>query len=39
MTMRPADLARFHGNDERIAIDDFMRAIGFYERLISGGAR
>jgi carboxypeptidase PM20D1 len=36
MTMRPADLARFHGNDERIAIDDFMRAIGFYERLISG---
>jgi carboxypeptidase PM20D1 len=36
MTMRPADLARFHGNDERIAIDDLMRAIGFYERLISG---
>ncbi|GAO40695.1 peptidase M20 family protein [Sphingomonas changbaiensis NBRC 104936] len=36
MTMRPADLARFHGNEERIAIDDFMRAIGFYERLISG---
>jgi carboxypeptidase PM20D1 len=36
MTMHPADLARFHGNDERIAIDDFMRAIGFYERLISG---
>jgi carboxypeptidase PM20D1 len=35
MTMRPADLARFHGNDERIAIEDFMRAIGFYERLIS----
>lgn len=38
MTMRPADLARFHGNDERISIDDYMRAIGFYERLISGGA-
>jgi carboxypeptidase PM20D1 len=37
MTMRPADLARFHGNDERIAIEDFMRAIGFYEKLISGG--
>jgi carboxypeptidase PM20D1 len=36
MTMRPADLARFHGNDERIAVEDFMRAIGFYERLISG---
>jgi carboxypeptidase PM20D1 len=38
MTMRPADLARFHGNDERVSIDDYMRAIGFYERLI-GGAR
>ena len=35
MTMRPADLARFHGNDERIAVEDFMRAIGFYERLMS----
>ena len=37
MTMRVDDLARFHGNDERIAIKDFARAIGFYERLISGG--
>lgn len=36
MTMRPADLARFHGNDERISIEDFMRAIGFYERLMTG---
>jgi carboxypeptidase PM20D1 len=36
MTMRPADLARFHGNDERVSIDDYLRAIGFYERLISG---
>lgn len=36
MTMRPADLARFHGNDERVSIDDYMRAIGFYERLMSG---
>ena len=35
MTMRPTDLARFHGNDERVSIDDFMRAIAFYERLIS----
>jgi len=35
MTMRPTDLARFHGNDERVSIEDFMRAIGFYERLIS----
>ncbi|HEV2569169.1 M20/M25/M40 family metallo-hydrolase [Sphingomonas sp.] len=37
MTMRPADLARFHGNDERVSIEDYMRAIGFYERLIGGG--
>lgn len=36
MTMRPADLARFHGNDERIGIEDYMRAIGFYERLMGG---
>lgn len=35
MTMRPADLARFHGNDERVSIEDFLRAIGFYERLIA----
>lgn len=35
MTMRPADLARFHGNDERISIDDFMRAIDFYARLMA----
>ncbi|NNM76590.1 M20/M25/M40 family metallo-hydrolase [Sphingomonas sp. ID1715] len=36
-TMRPTDLARFHGNDERVSITDYMRAIGFYERLIGGG--
>jgi carboxypeptidase PM20D1 len=36
MTMRPADLARFHGNDERIGIAEYMRAIDFYERLIGG---
>jgi len=34
-TMRKSDLARFHGNDERVAIADYMRAIGFYERLMS----
>jgi carboxypeptidase PM20D1 len=34
MTMRPGDLARFHGNDERVSIEDYLRAIGFYERLI-----
>jgi carboxypeptidase PM20D1 len=38
MTMRPADLVRFHGNDERVSIEDYMRAIGFYERLISAAA-
>ena len=36
--MTKADLARFHGNDERIAIPDYMRAIGFYEQLISAPA-
>ena len=39
MTMRPTDLARFHGNDERVSIADYARAIDFYERLISGGVR
>ena len=38
ITMRKADLARFHGNDERIAISDYMRAVGFYERLMKSGA-
>jgi carboxypeptidase PM20D1 len=36
ITMRKGDLTRFHGNDERIGIDDYMRAIAFYERLMSG---
>ncbi|NUT01819.1 MAG: M20/M25/M40 family metallo-hydrolase [Sphingomonas sp.] len=35
ITMRKGDLTRFHGNDERIAIADYMRAIAFYERLMS----
>ena len=35
ITMRKDDITRFHGNDERIAIADYMRAIDFYERLIS----
>jgi carboxypeptidase PM20D1 len=34
--MRKDDLTRFHGNDERVGISDYMRAIGFYERLMSG---
>jgi carboxypeptidase PM20D1 len=35
----PADLARIHGSDERIAIADHMRAIAFYQRLMAGAAR
>ena len=34
--MRKNDLARFHGNDERVAIADYMRAITFYEILLHG---
>jgi carboxypeptidase PM20D1 len=34
--MRRDDLARFHGNDERVGIADYMRAIVFYERLMRG---
>jgi carboxypeptidase PM20D1 len=39
ITMRKGDLTRFHGNDERIGITDYMRAIAFYERLISASPR
>ena len=39
ITMRKGDLTRFHGNDERIAIADYMRAIAFYERLMSSAER
>jgi carboxypeptidase PM20D1 len=39
ITMRKADLERFHGNDERIGIADYMRAIAFYERLMSASPR
>jgi len=35
ITMRKGDLTRFHGNDERIGVADYMRSIAFYERLIS----
>ena len=35
ITMRKVDVTRFHGNDERIGIGDYMRAIRFYERLMS----
>jgi carboxypeptidase PM20D1 len=36
MTMGKDDLKRFHGTNERLAIADYMRAIRFYEQLISG---
>lgn len=39
ITMHKDDLTRFHGNDERIGIADYMRAIAFYERLISVSPR
>lgn len=39
LTMRAGDLTRFHGNDERIGVADYMRAIAFYERLISAPPR
>jgi carboxypeptidase PM20D1 len=39
ITMRKADVVRFHGTDERIGIADYMRAIAFYERLISESRR
>jgi len=34
ITMRKADVMRFHGNDERIGITDYMRSIAFYESLM-----
>ncbi|HVM22562.1 MAG TPA: M20/M25/M40 family metallo-hydrolase [Sphingomicrobium sp.] len=36
LTLGKEDLARFHGNDERVSVGDYMRAIGFYERLMAG---
>ena len=39
LILTPADLARIHGKNERIGIADYMRAITFYERLISGSPR
>lgn len=34
-----ADLARFHGTDERIAIDNYVELIRFYERLLENAAQ
>lgn len=36
---KPADLARFHGTDERIAIDNLAELIRFYHRLVEQAAR
>lgn len=36
IVMTRADLARFHGNDERLAVDQYMRAIAFYQALLAG---
>ena len=35
-TIRPEDAARFHGIDERIAVDDYRRAIEVYYRVLRG---
>jgi carboxypeptidase PM20D1 len=35
VTISPADVERIHGANERIGIADYMRAISFYERLIT----
>jgi carboxypeptidase PM20D1 len=36
---KPEDLPRFHGTNERIAINNYADAIRFYHRLISEGAK
>jgi carboxypeptidase PM20D1 len=35
-TLRPGDEARFHGIDERIAVDDYRRVIEVYYRVLRG---
>lgn len=35
-TIRPADAARFHGVDERIAVGDYRRSIEVYYRVLRG---
>ena len=35
----PAELKRFHGTDERIAIADYARAIAFYDAMLDEAAR
>lgn len=36
---KPADLARFHGTDERISIENLAELIRFYHRLVEQAAR
>jgi carboxypeptidase PM20D1 len=36
---KAADLARFHGTDERISIDNLAELIRFYHRLLTRGAQ
>ncbi len=36
---KPADLARFHGTDERLAVDNLVEMIRFYHRLVDQAAR
>ena len=33
--VRPEDLARFHGTDERISVADYEGMIAFYRRLVT----
>jgi carboxypeptidase PM20D1 len=37
--MKPGDLRRFHGVDERISVDGYLRAIGFYAQLVRNTAQ
>lgn len=36
--IRPEDVARFHGANERIAVDNYAQCIAFYHRLITTGS-
>jgi carboxypeptidase PM20D1 len=36
---KPADLARFHGTDERLSVDNLVEMIRFYHRLVDQAAR
>jgi carboxypeptidase PM20D1 len=36
VTIAPEDVARFHGSDERIAVDDYRRVVAVYHRVLRG---